>query len=142
MNTEELIEPQQRGLHGENRLHLPFGLLGFESIKNYILLANPQEAPFLWMRMLDKGKKAFLVVSPFLVMPDYQPDIPESDVQFLGLIEPADAMVFNICIVRPANGSTINLKGPIVINRHTMIGKQVIPNNAIQYALNHPLPVV
>jgi flagellar assembly factor FliW len=33
----------------------------------------------------------------------------------------------------------VNLKGPIVINRRTLIGKQVIINNAAQYSLNHPL---
>jgi len=33
------------------------------------------------------------------------------------------------------------LKGPIVINRHTHIGKQVIITNAADYSVHHPLPV-
>jgi len=33
----------------------------------------------------------------------------------------------------------VNLKGPIVINRRTLIGKQVILNNASRYSLHHPL---
>jgi len=33
------------------------------------------------------------------------------------------------------------LKGPIVINRRTLIGKQIIPVNASEYAIRHPLPL-
>jgi flagellar assembly factor FliW len=142
MKTEELIEPEKKVLNTQNIIQLPFGLLGFERVKNYALLANPQEEPFLCLQMLDNGRKSFLVVSPFLVMPEYQPDIPGDDVEFLGLADPSDALVYNICTLRGPGKATINLKGPIVINRHTMIGKQIIPNNALQYALNHPLPVV
>ena len=135
------MEPQTQSQSDPVIVQLPFGLLGFEGVKNYVLLAKPGEEPFMWMRMVDGDGKAFLIVSPFLVMPDYQPDIPPSDAAFLGLAEPADALVFNICTVRAPGRVTINLKGPLVINCHTMIGKQVIPNNATQYALAHPLPV-
>ena len=141
MNTEALLEPQEQAVSNQVIIELPFGLLGFESVKRFLLLANPQEDPFIWLQMLEGAKRAFLIVSPFLVMPDYQPDIPVDDVEFLELTEPADALVFNICTVRGPGRATINLKGPLVINRHTMIGKQVIPNNATQYSLTHPLPV-
>jgi flagellar assembly factor FliW len=142
MKTEELIvEPKKQYVVNQSLIQLPYGLLGFEKVKNYVLLANPQEEPFLWLQMLDAARKAFLVVSPFFVMPDYQPDIPADDVEFLGLAEPTDALVYNICTLRGPGKATINLKGPVVINRHTLIGKQVIPNNAMKYALTHPLPV-
>ena len=141
MNTEALLEPQTESLRGQIVIELPFGLLGFETVKRFVLLANPKEDPFIWLQMLEGPRKSFLLVSPFLVMPDYQPDIPTDDVEFLELTEPADALVFNICTLRGPGRATINLKGPIVINRHTMIGKQVIPNNAAHYALTHPLPV-
>ena len=141
MKTAELIEPQTIAPKTQTIIQLPYGLLGFEREKNYLLVSNPQEEPFSWLQMMDNGRKAFLVVSPFLVMPEYQPDIPADDVDFLGLAEPTDALVLNICTLRGPGRATINLKGPVVINRHTLIGKQVIPNNAMQYALCHPLPV-
>lgn len=142
MKTEEVLEPQKTvATNGQTLIKLPYGLLGFERAKNYALLANPHEEPFLWLQMLDNGRKAFLVVSPFLVMPEYLPDIPADDVEFLGLADPSDALVYNICTLRGPGKATINLKGPIVINRHTLIGKQVIPNNAAQYGLCHTLPV-
>jgi flagellar assembly factor FliW len=141
MKTLELIEPEKPSLKAQSTIQLPLGLLGFERVKNYLLLANPDEQPFLWLQMMDTPKKAFLVVSPFLAVPDYRPDVSEADVQFLGLERPTDALVLNICTLRAGETPTINLKGPLVFNRHTLIGKQVIPDNAMEYSLRHPLPV-
>jgi flagellar assembly factor FliW len=141
MKTIELAEPQPCGVKGENVIQLPFGLLGFEQVKNYVLLSHPREEPFMWLQMVDKAGQGFLVVSPSLVLADYRPDLATEDVEFLELQDPADALVFNIVTLRGNNQATINLKGPIVVNRHTLVGKQVIPNNAAQFALRHPLPV-
>ena len=143
MNTLELelIEPEKRAVNVEDILRLPYGLLGFERVKNYVLLTRPQEEPFMWLQMLDEARQAFLVVSPFLVLPDYQPDIADGDVKFLDLTSSSDALLVNIVTLRRNSQATINLKGPIVVNRNTMVGKQVIPNNAAQYSLHHPLPV-
>ena len=50
----------------------------------------------------------------------------------------ADALILNIATVR--NGqATVNLKGPIVINRTTLVGKQCIPTNVGEFALQHPI---
>ena len=132
----------QTGAHTPNEvIRLPYGLLGFESVKNYVLLTNPDEAPFMWLQMLEEAKRSFLVVAPSLVVPDYQPDFGDSDVEFLELTSPADGFLISIVTLRPHSQATVNLKGPIVINRRTLIGKQVIPNNAAGYSLRHPLPV-
>ncbi len=147
MNTLELLEPETRATNGTAARHqirdvirLPLGLLGFERVKKYVLLTNPQEEPFMWFQMLEDAKHAFLVVPPFQVAPDYQPDIAEGDVEFLGLNRPEDAFIINIVTLR-AECATVNLKGPIVINRRTLIGKQVIPNNAPDFDVRHRLVV-
>jgi flagellar assembly factor FliW len=61
-------------------------------------------------------------------------------VEFLGLNRPEDAYILTIVTLRNGQATT-NLKGPIVINRNTLIGKQVIPNNAAQFEVRHPLAV-
>jgi flagellar assembly factor FliW len=141
MKTAELIEPEVQTVSGENVIQIPDGLLGFEHVKKYVLLAQPQEAPFMWLRMIENADKRFLVISPVHVLPDYQPDISSEDVRFLGLTGPEDALVVNIVTLRPNRPPTVNLKGPIVINRNSLIAKQVIPNNASRFDVNHPLPV-
>lgn len=125
----------------DNRIRLPAGILGFEQFKDYVLLAKPVEMPFAWLRPADSTSLAFVVINPFFVMPNYAPDIPEADVEFLGFKEPDDALLFSIVTLRGPNCATLNLKGPIVINRHTHVGKQVIIANATNYSVEHPLPV-
>ena len=136
---EDELEPT--ALATSSDVRLPMGLLGFEQFKEYLLLANPEEAPFGWLQVKDNPSLAFIIIDPFLVARDYKPQIPEQDVEFLGLERPQDAAVFNIVTVHSANGATVNLKGPIVINRQTHVGKQVVIANATAYSVQHPLPV-
>lgn len=117
------------------------GILGFEQMKNYLLIANPEEEPFRWLQVKDNTSLAFVVIDPFLVVPDYHPDIPQSDVEFLGLANPAEAALLNIVTLHGSNSATINLKGPVVVNRTTGVGKQVILANASEYSVQHPLPL-
>src|SRR6476660_9386755 len=77
-------------------VRMPMGILGFEQMKDYLLIANPAEEPFRWLRVKDNLLVAFVVIEPFLIAPDYHPDIPEPDVEFLGLATPADAALLNI----------------------------------------------
>jgi flagellar assembly factor FliW len=136
-----LATPEQESLNqtDDSIIQMPFGLLGFESLKRFVLLANPEEAPFLWFESPDDPSISFLVVSPFTVLPNYQPELTPEDVALLELKNPRDAMIFNIVTLRGHHAPTVNLKGPIVVNRATLVGKQVIPVNAANYAVQHPL---
>ena len=126
---------------GATDIRLPTGLLGFEHLKDYLLITNPEEEPFKWLRVKGDATLAFIVINPFIVAPDYLPDLPQVDVEFLGLKEPDDAALFNIVTVHGPGRATVNLKGPIVINRHTLVGKQVVIANAAEYSVQFPLPV-
>lgn len=142
MNTLELAAPETRATKGREVIQFPDGLLGFPDVKHYVLLTRPEEEPFLWLQMRGDAKRAFVVVPPHRILADYQPDISELDVRFLDLTDPADAFVLNIVTLRGKGGrATVNLRGPIVINRRTLVGKQVIPINAAQYAIEHALPI-
>lgn len=122
-------------------VRIPAGLLGFEHMKDYLLIAKPEEAPFRWLQVKGNPSLAFVVIEPFFFLPDYQPDIPQADVDFLGLLSPDDAAVYAIVNVAGPNRASANLKGPIVINRNTGLAKQVVVANAAQYSVQHPLPV-
>ncbi|HEY1716971.1 MAG TPA: flagellar assembly protein FliW, partial [Verrucomicrobiae bacterium] len=64
-----------------------------------------------------------------------------TDVDFLELADATDALLLGIVTIHGQNRATMNLKGPIVINRRTHTGKQVIIANAADYSVQHPLPV-
>jgi flagellar assembly factor FliW len=141
MNCMEPIEPRDLGVNAECRIQMPLGLLGFEQFKSFALVTNPEEEPFLWLQVVAEPKLAFLVISPFVVVPDYQPDISEEDAGSLGLQSPEETLIFNIVTVHGAQQATVNLKGPIVLNRRTLVAKQIIPINAPNLPVAHPLPV-
>jgi flagellar assembly factor FliW len=138
MKTVEIDAPQRLPVKPENIISMPLGLLGFEQVKKYVLIGTPEEEPFLWLQMLDNPNQGFVVVPPAAAVTEYTPDISQSDVDFLGLKAASDAIVLNIVTVRGAE-ATANLKGPIVINRHTLVGKQCIPTNVTAFALQHPI---
>lgn len=141
MKFVETNEPARLPVPKDSVIRLPMGLLGLEQIKEYLLLAFPEEEPFLWLQVVGDANLAFLVVCPFPLAPSYQPNLTADDAEFLGLKEPADALVLSIVTVRGAQEATMNLKGPIILNRHTLVGKQVIPTNAAEYSVQQPLPV-
>jgi flagellar assembly factor FliW len=141
MKYDNTMEAEAPAALPSNQVRLPAGILGFEQFKDYMLLANPAEMPFAWLRVAENANLAFVVINPFLVVPEYAPDIPDTDAEFLGLKDANDAILFNIVTLRGPNRATVNLKGPIVINRHTHTGKQVIIANANNYSVEHPLPV-
>jgi FkbM family methyltransferase len=140
-NMSELFDLQDPAITRYLRkevIYFPLGLAGFESVKNYLLLAKPEDCPMLGLQMLGGQQRSFLVIMPGLILSDYQPEISHQDVEFLGLRHPADALALNI-VTRHEGGATVNLRGPIVINRRTLIGKQVIPRNAAKFDVRHPI---
>lgn len=120
------------------QVQLPLGLLGFERIKTYSLVTKPDQEPFLWLTVSEGEDLAFLVVPPNFVLPDYAPNLSDEDVDFLEIRNPSDALVLNIVTLKSDGSATVNLKGPVVINRHTMIGKQVVLSQS-DYAIKHPI---
>jgi len=58
-------------------------------------------------------------------LPSYQPELDDDQIAALGLRAPEDAEVF--VVVNPADGKpTLNLLAPIVVNRHTRRGAQLV----------------
>jgi flagellar assembly factor FliW len=141
MKCAELIADETTAVARRDAVRMPNGMLGFEQFKDYVLKANPDEHPFAWLQVQANSSLAFVVIDPFVALPDYQPDIPQADVEFLGLKQPDDALLLGIVTIHNEQRATVNLKGPIVVNRHTHTAKQVIIANASAYSVTHPLPV-
>jgi flagellar assembly factor FliW len=86
-----------------------------------------------------ENNQAFLLVPPVHVLDTYSIEISQMDVDILQLNESDDALIFNIVTFGSSQSMTVNLKGPIVINRHSMQAKQVVPVNAMTLPTTYPL---
>ncbi len=123
-----LIEVDER-----QKIHFPAGILGFESLKDYVLLDASQQ-PFYWLQSLDMVEIAFVLINPVVFRPDYTPDVSTAELQEinLGTLDSENSLVFVIVTI-PEDQSrmTANLQGPIIINRKERIARQCISTNSM-----------
>ena len=69
----------------------------------------------------------FPLLEPFLFYPEYGFELPDSDASILGLKGPEDALVRCVLTLREdAEETTANLLAPIILNRRTRQGRQVV----------------
>jgi flagellar assembly factor FliW len=122
-------------------LRLPEGLIGFPEHKSFELLYTPDQLPFIWLRLHGPAPLHFVVIEPGGIIPSYELELFDEDAAFLGVVDPLDAMVLNIVTVHagPQATATVNLAGPIIVNRRTGIAKQCVLANYGHYSAHHPL---
>ncbi len=125
-----------------NELELPQGIVGFANYKRAELLYLPDHLPFLWMKLKsDTDELHFIVIEPGGIVPGYEPEIFDADAETLDLRDPGEAMILNVVTLRRQSPveATANLVGPIVVNRRTRIGRQLVISNYSRYSANHSL---
>lgn len=111
----------------ENQIvEFPFGLFGFEDYHKFAVI-NAEYQPFYWLQSVDESGLAFIIVDPFLIMPDYELDIDDKTLEEIGITSPEDVVLFAILTI-PVDGSpvTANLQGPLVINKENKKALQVV----------------
>lgn len=141
MNLIETEAPSRLAVNADEVFSFPRGLLGFESIKRYVLLQNEDESPFLWLQMVDDPSLAFLVVPPYPVLASYNPLFDPEDFTMLGIEREEQVLLLSIVTTSSGSGATANLKGPLVINQETRVGAQLVLKNAAEYSVQEPLPM-
>lgn len=125
-----------------NQLELPQGIIGFAAYKRAELLYMPDHLPFLWMNLQGANDNIhFIVIEPGGIVPGYEPEIFDEDAEQLDLRSPAEAMILNIVTLRKQHPveATVNLIGPLVVNRRTRIGRQLVISNYSRYSAHHAL---
>jgi flagellar assembly factor FliW len=125
-----------------NEILLPQGIIGFAAYKRAELLYLPDHLPFLWMKMFSATDHLhFVVVEPGGIITDYQPELFDDDASGLDLRDATEAMVLNIVTLRRRDPveATVNLIGPIVVNRRTRRGRQLVVSNYSRYSASYPL---
>lgn len=141
MKVSPDLYPTELDPSSQRSLRLPEGLVGFEDYKSFELLSVPDQFPFLWMRLHGPDTLDFVVIEPGGIVADYELELFDEDAALLGLTEPADAMVLTIVTVRHGSNAsaTVNLVGPVIVNRRTGLARQCILANYGRYSAHHPL---
>lgn len=125
-----------------NSFTLPNGLIGFEKYRQAELLYHQDHLPFLWLKLTSLTDVVhFVVLEPGGIIPGYEPELFDEHAMELDLNDASDCMLLNIVTMKRQNPveATVNLVGPIVINRRTREGRQVVISNYSRYSAHHPL---
>ncbi len=101
------------------------GLIGLRHCRQWIVLADEQNPALAWLQCLDDAEMALGVVSPRRFVPDYQLRVSSQDLAPLGLAATGDATVVAI-VNRHAEGLSLNLRAPLVINVAARRGRQIV----------------
>jgi len=139
--TPELY-PTDLETPSSNSFTLPSGLIGFEEYKTAELLYQTDHLPFLWLKLIGPSDFLhFVVIEPGGIIAGYEPELFEDHAMTLDLNNASEAMILNIVMLKRQNPleATVNLVGPIVINRRTRVGRQLVISNYSRYSAHHSL---
>ncbi|HRP69028.1 MAG TPA: flagellar assembly protein FliW [Turneriella sp.] len=127
-------------IEASKQLFFPEGLFAFEAFRHFALLPTKSGSTFHWLQSLEETRLAFLVTPITEITRRYKPSIQE---QYLAVIEAqtiASLEIWGIITVpagKPEN-MTINLQGPILINREKKLGSQFVSDNT-EHLVRTPL---
>ncbi|MCP1102544.1 flagellar assembly factor FliW [Aequitasia blattaphilus] len=124
----------------ERTIYFPEGILGFGEFHEYLPIPMSEEDDgVINLQSAEDENLSFVIMNPFFLKEDYNPQILKSDYKKLGTTSEEDLSYYVICVVRePVGESTINLKCPIVVNIKNRKALQVILEDE-QYAMRHLL---
>lgn len=119
-------------------LNFEEGIIGFEDVKKFgIIDSEDPESPFKWIQAVDKPELAFALVDPFKIKKDYDFDLTDEEVEYLGVKDASEVMVFSIVVVpEDIKKITMNLKAPLIINKTNNKAAQIILDTD-KYTVRH-----
>ena len=123
-----MIDAQEDVRTDTVEITFPAGLPGFPHAHVFQLSAwGGEDSPFSLMTSIDDPDVGFVVVEPWVFYNDYEFELDNGTSERLGLSEPGESLV--LCVVtlgEQAEDATVNLLGPIVVNRFTREACQAV----------------
>jgi flagellar assembly factor FliW len=120
-------------------ISFPEGLVGLKEYQRFIIKSIPDQEAFLLLQSTEEENFGLIITPPFWFEPDYEFELSDDYVEKLGDDNKEFLEVFVVVTLADApQNVTVNLLGPIVLNRKTGIGFQVlVPDRG--YTAKHKL---
>ncbi len=104
------------------------GFLGFEHLKQFIVVSLEGQEPFKWFQSIEDQNIAFLMIDPLFFKPDYVVDIAPREIVALQASSLEDITLF-VLVTIPAGQPekmSANLQGPLAINMKDNCAAQLV----------------
>ncbi|MEZ4483728.1 MAG: flagellar assembly protein FliW [Syntrophotaleaceae bacterium] len=124
----------------ENLLHFPEGLIGFETLRDFIVMPNEKEGPLFWIQSVDDPQVAFVMTDPSNFFPEYRVATTPAERAKLGIGEKDEVYSLSVVTVPPDRKITLNLMAPVLYAPSSNRALQTILEKS-PYSTRHPLPV-
>lgn len=118
-------------LNQEDLLEFPEGILGFNNLRKFVLLDDPNDEIFAWLQSCEVPGIAFPILEPELFVQNYQVALTKHDLEALQLVPQLDfkgkTRYFAIVTIpEDPTQMTANLKAPIVVNVEKRVARQCV----------------
>lgn len=124
----------------EDIIHFEKGLPGFIQEKQFIIVQLESGNPLAFLQSVLNPDLAFVITNPFVYYQDYEFEIDEQIKEELEIKDIEDVSVWGILSIPDKfEKTTINLKGPLVINTRVKKGKQIILQDKEDKLIKTPL---
>jgi flagellar assembly factor FliW len=116
-------------------INFPSGLIGLEEWKQFVFVSHPAGGDLRLLQSMDDTRVSFILAPPWHIMPDYKVTVSEADARLLKyaagstVVSSAKDELTAYCVISIQEepfSVTVNLLGPLVINRESRVGLQVI----------------
>ena len=126
-------------VHYSDMLFMPQGLIGFETCRHWVLLANEENEEVAWLQSVALSDVALPVISPRRLLPNYRLHVHRRDIDLLQVHQRDRVFVLTI-VSRSGDNLTTNLKSPIILNSTQRREVQVVVTD--DQPIAHPLALV
>lgn len=114
-------------LQAEDILEFPEGILGFQDLRRFVLLDDPNDEIFAWLQSCETPSIAFPVLEPELFSASYKVALTKHDLEALGLKTAERTRAYTIITIPDdPTQMTANLKAPIIINMEKKVARQCV----------------
>lgn len=120
-------------------IRFPEGLLGFNELRQFVLLDDPMDPIFAWLQSCEDPNIAFPLLEPELFTNDYNVQLTKHDLDALEVSSNDGLRCFVIITIPQApTAMTANLKAPIMISAEKRLARQcVLQDNSL--AIREPI---
>jgi flagellar assembly factor FliW len=125
----------------ENVVTFPEGLIGFETLRDFIVMPNKKEGLLFWIQSVEDPEVALVLTDPTNFFLTYKVVPEEGERAKLDISEEDDSYSLVVVTVSPQQEVTFNLMAPILFAPKTNRAIQVILEKS-GYSTREPLPKI
>jgi len=118
-------------------MFFPEGIIGFNEHREFSIMPNKSKEPFIWLESCQDGNLSFIIIDPKEFNQSYDPILSLVDKAALKIDDLSECFIYAlVCVPKDSDKISANLLAPIIINKKSNIGRQVILHDQ-DYSVQH-----